>query len=160
LNQQKINALLTPLETVACIIAAAGHDVGHLALSNKFLVTTRHPISILYNDVSVLQMMTCSRTFGLLAKEENNFVADLPVEEQVLLRNIVFKLIIATDMERHIEYVSMLRAQISSKKEIFKIEEKLVIYQIAMKCADLGHCAKKLNLHVYWTDKLMDEYYR
>lgn len=40
----------TDLEVFGTIIAAAGHDVNHLGLTNNFLINTQAPLAVLYND--------------------------------------------------------------------------------------------------------------
>ena len=41
------------LETLACLLAAAVHDYEHLGLTNGYLVKTRHPRAVVYNDAHV-----------------------------------------------------------------------------------------------------------
>ena len=43
------------MDMLGAIIAAAGHDVGHPALTNRFLINSRDQIAIRYNDQSVLE---------------------------------------------------------------------------------------------------------
>lgn len=50
-------------EALYGIIASLAHDIGHPAFTNRFLVNTRDDIAVLYNDISVLENMHCSRTF-------------------------------------------------------------------------------------------------
>jgi 3',5'-cyclic-nucleotide phosphodiesterase len=39
-------------------------------------------------------------------------------------------------------------------------EDKLLLWRIVMKCADLGHCAKPTDLHKKWAYRVMEEMYR
>ena len=39
-----------PLTTLACYLAAVIHDLGHLGLTNDFLVNTANLLAIRYND--------------------------------------------------------------------------------------------------------------
>jgi hypothetical protein len=45
-----INDYLTNLEVLGVIISSLSHDVGHIALTNRYLVASRHKIAIKYND--------------------------------------------------------------------------------------------------------------
>ena len=40
---------------MAILVAAAIHDVDHPGVNNKFLITVRHGLATLYNDISVLE---------------------------------------------------------------------------------------------------------
>eukprot|EP00913_Durusdinium_trenchii_P002266 g2092.t1 len=42
------------------LIAAAGHDLGHLGVNNQFLVETNHDVAVKYNDRSPLENMHCA----------------------------------------------------------------------------------------------------
>jgi hypothetical protein len=51
----------------AVILAAAVHDLGHPGVNNAFLVRTRDPQALTYNDRSVNEMMHASLAFKLAA---------------------------------------------------------------------------------------------
>jgi len=40
---------------MAILVAAAIHDVNHPGVNNQFLITVRHSLATLYNDISVLE---------------------------------------------------------------------------------------------------------
>ena len=56
---------MTDEELLACIIAAAVHDVGHFGVNNKYLITESHPLAITYNDISVLEVRQISSSLRL-----------------------------------------------------------------------------------------------
>jgi len=43
------------LETVSSLIAAGIHDVDHPGVNNFYLVNTKSPLAVVYNDKSVLE---------------------------------------------------------------------------------------------------------
>lgn len=45
-----LNERLTELEKIALFIATAIHDLAHPGLNNAFLLATKSPLSIIYND--------------------------------------------------------------------------------------------------------------
>lgn len=48
--------VLTPLDVLAGLVAAACHDYDHNGKNNAFHVATQSPLAILYNDQSVLSV--------------------------------------------------------------------------------------------------------
>lgn len=65
LEKDRLKALLEPLEAAAALVAAAAHDVDHPGTSSAFLCNARHPLAVLYNDVSVLEFHHAALTFKL-----------------------------------------------------------------------------------------------
>ena len=66
--------MLSPLELLAAIIAGLGHDVGHPALTNKFLISVRDEIALTYNDKSVLENMHISKVYSILKMDVCNIM--------------------------------------------------------------------------------------
>jgi hypothetical protein len=56
---------LSRLERFAIILAAAVHDLGHPGVNNAFLVKTRAPMALTYNDRSVNENMHACLAFSL-----------------------------------------------------------------------------------------------
>ena len=61
---------ITELELGAIYIAGAWHDFEHPGLNNLFLVESRLPWAIEYNDKSPLENHHIAATFGTIQKEE------------------------------------------------------------------------------------------
>lgn len=60
---------MSKLERFAIILASAVHDLGHPGVNNAFLVRSRDPQALLYNDRSVNEMMHASLAFRLAAEK-------------------------------------------------------------------------------------------
>ena len=61
-----LQEVFTGLETMAALVAAAIHDVGHPGRTNQFLVNTNHELALLYNDNSVLENHHLAITFKVM----------------------------------------------------------------------------------------------
>ena len=68
-------------------------------------------------------------------------------------------MVLATDMEKHFPVLGSFRTSLSKMGEpkLDKTNTKLLLLQIAMKAADLSHAAKKLEIHLKWTQELTNE---
>ena len=110
LTLSSLHLVLPRLEVFALLVASLGHDVGHLGVTNPFLVRTRHELAMRYNDVSPLENMHCSLLFEILSKEECNLFVGLSASDWVEARKVIIATIMATDMLKHYGLVS--RAQV------------------------------------------------
>ena len=48
-NQSRFNDYIQDYEILAGIIAMLGHDVAHPGVTNRFLINTKHPLSLTCN---------------------------------------------------------------------------------------------------------------
>lgn len=53
---------------VCSILAAVAHDVGHPGKTNAFLQNSYHPLSIIYNDASILENFHTSLLFRIMSE--------------------------------------------------------------------------------------------
>lgn len=152
---------LTDIEILALVVATLGHDVGHQALTNRYLVANRDQLAITYNDVSVLENMHSSFTFAIMQEESKNIFKPLDSEKWILARKVVIKMILATDMSRHFELLGQFTAGhvAGQTTNLSKLEERITVLEIAIKCGDIGHAAKSLELHEKWTLLVCEEFF-
>jgi len=96
------------LEIFAVLVAALGHDVGHLGLSNAYLVSTHHELALRYNDASPLENMHCSLLYAILMEGDGqrNVFAELTKDQWLDVRRIIIKCILSTDMSHHFAMIT------------------------------------------------------
>lgn len=111
MENSKIIHYCTELDVLGWIIAAAGHDVGHPALTNRFLINSRDNIAIRYNDQSVLEQMHCCITFGLLQEKKNDILANFSWEDWQVIRKVIVDMILGTDMSKHFDMLGNFRGR-------------------------------------------------
>lgn len=152
---------LNPLDLLGSIVAGLGHDASHPSLTNKFLVVNRDDIAITYNDRSVLENMHASKCFEIMEKTGCNLLESLITDDWISIRKIIISMIMDTDMARHFELLGKFRSRTSTLGDINleKSEDREVVMCMAIKCADLGHSAKIIELHEKWTALICEEFF-
>jgi hypothetical protein len=155
-----LSSYFTSLEILGCVLACLAHDMGHPALTNRFLIGTKDDIALRYNDFSVLEMMHIAVLFEMMKDEEKNIVKHLSDADWQTVRKQIIEMILATDMSRHFELIGRFRALTDQGLEVLgKYETRLDVYKQTLKCADVGHAAKSVELHERWTSLICEEFF-
>lgn len=63
-----IRAAVSDLECYALLLAALAHDLEHPGVNNAYLIKSRDPLAITYNDISVLENRHAACLFELVAR--------------------------------------------------------------------------------------------
>lgn len=157
------------LEWMGCLVAAAIHDFEHQGVNNAFLTQIHDPRSLLYNDQHVNENHHVAAAFEVLRKSDCNFLDRLPESDYRLFRKIVVGLVLSTDMVDNFKITSAFKnavkaARTGTSDTIAFIpvtqEDALLGFQMAIKCADVGHLSLPWPTHMIWVKRLKDEYFR
>jgi len=105
----KNNILLSWLEEYALLVSAVCHDIGHLGVTNDYLVQTSSELAICYNDTSPLENMHCARLFEIVTAENSAIFSMLSKAQYKEARNICIEAILHTDNKHHVECVRRLQ---------------------------------------------------
>lgn len=157
--QSNLCKSISPQDSVVSIIASLGHDVGHPGVTNRFLINSKDLLALQYNDISVLENMHCSTIYSLLEQQQNNFLTDVPYEEWLRMRKLMIDMILETDMSRHFEIMNKFRGKLLAFS-LDNADDKGMVLGMGLKCADIGHSAKDLELHNKWTQLVCEEFFR
>ena len=157
----EIRRFSSQFDVVCLLISALGHDVGHPGVTNRFLIASRDKIAIQYNDVSVLENMHCSIIFSLLANEEFDILAEIGNGDWANCRSLIIYMILDTDLSKHFEICARFkaRASVGNGLNLENLDDKVVVYSMALKCSDIGHSAKCRELHLRWTALVLEEFF-
>ncbi|OMJ91258.1 hypothetical protein SteCoe_6236 [Stentor coeruleus] len=149
------------LDIMTGIVAALGHDAGHPARNNRFLVITKHEIAIQYNDISVLEMLHTSTLFQIILKPESGIFSNLTSDQWNLARKLIIEMILATDMSKHFELLGQFRGKYKTPEsfELTNNDMKIELFRLIIKAADIGHAAKSIDLHNNWCRRVVEEFY-
>jgi hypothetical protein len=70
-------------------------------------------------------------------------------------------LVLATDFAQHIELLALFKSKIAAGGfDRQRVEDRRLLMQIALKCADISHTAKAKQLHLEWTSRITEEFFR
>ena len=146
-SNSTITALLKPFDALTLLISAIGHDVGHPGVNNAFLVALKAPLAQLYNDNSVLEAFHCAAYSQILRRY-------WPVAfEDVELRKLLIKSILATDMGVHHKYMTdlgNLQVKLHDNKGTDGWSPQVLEECKTLACGLLIKCADISNVVCYW----------
>ncbi|GMF15608.1 unnamed protein product [Phytophthora lilii] len=162
----------------SALIAAAIHDVNHPGVNNAFLVATTAPLAIKYSDDSVLERMHLAEAFQTCTKDGCDIFEAFPPDLRRQSRLQIISMVLATDLSGHLTHVNRLKSKLyavhpaSSDVSIngeemsepagtpcFLLPDELVL-QTVMMMADVGHAMKSFPLHLAWSERVAEEFFR
>uniref|UniRef100_A0A8C4RQD3 Phosphodiesterase n=1 Tax=Erpetoichthys calabaricus TaxID=27687 RepID=A0A8C4RQD3_ERPCA len=152
------------LELMALYVAAAMHDYDHPGRTNAFLVATNAPQAVLYNDRSVLENHHAAAAWNLfLSQQEFNFLVNLDHVEFKRFRFLVIEAILATDLKKHFDFLAEFNAKVNDVNspgiDWTNENDRLLVCQVCIKLADINGPAKERELHLKWTEGIVNEFY-
>ncbi|KAK1891300.1 cGMP-inhibited 3'5'-cyclic phosphodiesterase B [Dissostichus eleginoides] len=152
------------LELMALYVAAAMHDYDHPGRTNAFLVATNASQAVLYNDRSVLENHHAASAWSLyLSRPEFNFLVNLDHVEFKRFRFLVIEAILATDLKKHFDFLAEFNAKVNDVNspgiDWTNENDRLLVCQVCIKLADINGPAKVRDLHLKWTEGIVNEFY-
>ncbi|MGH0165136.1 UNVERIFIED_CONTAM: hypothetical protein FKN15_060237 [Acipenser sinensis] len=159
-----LSANIPALELMALYVAAAMHDYDHPGRTNAFLVATSAPQAVLYNDRSVLENHHAASGWNLfMSRPEYNFLVNLDHAEFKRFRFLVIEAILATDLKKHFDFLSAFNSKVNEDIgpgiDWSNENDRLLVCQMCIKLADINGPAKCKDLHLQWTEGIVNEFY-
>uniref|UniRef100_A0A3Q1HVP6 Phosphodiesterase n=1 Tax=Anabas testudineus TaxID=64144 RepID=A0A3Q1HVP6_ANATE len=156
--------LIPGLELMALYVAAAMHDYDHPGRTNAFLVATSAPQALLYNDRSVLENHHAASAWNLfMSRPEYNFLVNLEHVEFKRFRFLVIEAILATDLKKHFDFLTEFNAKVGDEGvsgiNWNNENDRLLVCQMCIKLADVNGPLKCKELHLQWTEGIVNEFY-
>lgn len=108
---RRLQLPVTPLHLFSALLAGAVHDVNHPGMNNAYLVTTSSPLAIKYSDDAVLERMHLAEAFQAATKEGCNIFEGFPKELKRQSRQMIIKMVLATDLSGHLKHVNRLKSK-------------------------------------------------
>ncbi|XP_019934268.2 cGMP-inhibited 3',5'-cyclic phosphodiesterase 3A isoform X1 [Paralichthys olivaceus] len=159
-----MSGLIPALELMALYVAAAMHDYDHPGRTNAFLVATSAPQAVLYNDRSVLENHHAASAWNLfMSRPEYNFLVNLDHVAFKRFRFLVIEAILATDLKKHFDFLAEFNAKVgddpSTGIDWSNENDRLLVCQMCIKLADINGPLKCKDLHLQWTEGIVNEFY-
>ncbi|XP_014859086.1 PREDICTED: cGMP-inhibited 3',5'-cyclic phosphodiesterase A-like [Poecilia mexicana] len=159
-----LSGLIPALELMALYVAAAMHDYDHPGRTNAFLVATSAPQALLYNDRSVLENHHAAAAWNLfMSRPEFNFLVNLEHVEFKRFRFLVIEAILATDLKKHFDFLAEFNAKVGDEGvsgiDWTNENDRLLVCQMCIKLADVNGPLKNKELHLQWTEGIVNEFY-
>lgn len=169
----------SPIDHLACVLAAAVHDVGHPGKTNDFQIATGSELALRYNDKSVLESMHSALAFEVMKRRKSCDWFDLVHSEyrradgQVVntkkyIRKCMVTMVLATDMTQHNDHVTELKNFTNERDEGVKSQgaaagqpkdQKLQIMSCLLHAADISNPTKSRSVAMKWTLRVLDEFW-
>ncbi|KAJ3340441.1 High affinity cAMP-specific 3',5'-cyclic phosphodiesterase 7A [Gonapodya sp. JEL0774] len=161
LGLDTIATQMTSLELLAAYVAAIIHDYDHPGVNNNFLINSRHPKSVLYNDRSILENHHAASAFSVLAEPQNDFLENLSPADYKALRATAIDMVLATDLSHHFAILSSFKAKIAARNFDWRTvtEDRKLLLQLAIKMGDVSNPAKPWYLYSKWVDRIFEEFF-
>jgi len=160
LRKTGVHMFLCNVDILGILVSALCHDINHPGHCSDFELKTDSKLSLLYNDVSVLENMHAHETFMLLQDEEFNIFAKLEKVDQKELRKIIINAILATDMTHHKNFTTKLGEK-PSVEEAFDVEDasaRQFLVDVFVHAADISAQVYAWEIAFKWEDRINREF--
>lgn len=152
--QEAQPTLLSDLQVVAALVAAMVHDTDHPGVMNNFLVATRHPLAVLYNQQSVLENHHIATAMALASRPELDWISPLPASEQAELRKVMIELVLATDPTTHMPFMKRFMEDVAAQTVT-----PMQAMAAMLKGADISNPTRPLSVYAVWVEGIMKEFF-
>ncbi|ORX71677.1 HD-domain/PDEase-like protein, partial [Anaeromyces robustus] len=150
---------LTSEEIFSILVAAFIHDFKHPGVNNHFLIETSDDLALLYNDQSVLENYHLASSFLLM--DQFNFLSNMTEEMKNYVKEIIISMVLATDMFYNTFWTKKFSDKVNQGTLNFSNkEDKLLLLNVFIKCADVGNPVKPLDLYLLWVKMISEEFFQ
>ena len=146
----------------AAIIAALAHDVGHMGVSNNYLIKVGHNLAITYNDKSPLECMHSATLFQLMRLDGCNILehSNINPAERTAMRSIIIDMILSTDMKNH---AALLNSADTVLEEDTNVHGKAgmtgLLLELVMHASDISNGCSPTPVALQWATRIQEEFW-
>ncbi|KAK8888732.1 hypothetical protein M9Y10_033466 [Tritrichomonas musculus] len=154
--------VFTKFELLGFLVSAICHDANHDGFTNTYNEKAETPLGILYKNQSVMETHHCTVAITVMSKEECNLFSNLNSDQFKNMWNLIFQLILITDMAKHFNFLKEISADLDKDGhyDMTKPENRLKVMQLILKCGDISNVSRPFELADKWCDVLCEEFFR
>jgi len=157
----KPNCVLQEQELLSGLLAASIHDFEHPGLNNNYIIRTKHPMSIRYNDISVLENHHVSAGFIAMMSVEPDPLGHCTEAQYREIRSMIISMVLSTDMAHHFVELSAFKNKLNTKGfPTSKSEDKQILLNIMLHSSDISNPTRLLHIYLKWVPRVMEEFFR
>eukprot|EP00798_Chlamydomonas_sp_ICE-L_P003764 gene3764-13825_t len=155
--EKSIASKLTDLETLALVVAAIVHDVGHPGVTNAFHVTTNSDTSYCYHDNSVNENSHLFVAFKILSDPAYNFLTELPDTDFRYVRRLIINTVLSTDMSFHMGLLKSFPTTISlhgTDIDKWDCEARMQLLKYVLHAVDISNPGRPWERCLQWAKNI------
>ena len=157
----KIDSLINLDSKSKCAVylSCICHDYKHPGFSNNYLIETKNPIALQFNDESVLENMHISETFKLINADDNfNIFENFKNEDYKTFRKQMISCVLGTDMVNHNNSINFMKNCL--QKDSAETEgDKQEYMNLLAHSSDISNPTKKFDTYYRWAKLTVQEFY-
>ena len=143
------------------LFAAAVHDYEHPGVTGGFLVRTRHPLAVRYNDVAVLENHHVSAAFHLMMTEGGEVFGSLSEREWSGVRKMMILMVLSTDAASHFGDLALFKTKVGAGRTAGGFpanhaEDKQILMGSLLRAADMSNAARGNESYVRWVQRVLN----
>ena len=160
LTTSRLQALLSPFDQLALLIACLCHDVDHPGTTNGFQIAVDSGLARVHNEVAVLENHHAFVTCEMLRHPQANFLSAFSVLQLRQFRKLVIAAILATDMAVHFDLCRQFArldpdlARYDSAKE----EDRQLVLNLVTHSSDLSAQVMDFGIASLWESRVTAEF--
>jgi len=157
---------LLPIDLLYLVLSAAAHDLGHVGVTNQYLVDSLHPLALAYNDQAVQEHYHSASFFSILRDPSCNVFERFSRSEFSEARQFIVDAILATDMKKHLSMVSNIQTLHETKinkRTWFSPQvraDRLALLELILHSSDVANPSKIWKYAFKWAEAIRDEWFR
>jgi len=146
-----------PLDVLVLLLSAICHDLDHPGLNNGFLIASKSPLAMIYNDQSVLENYHTTTMFSVLAHPETDLFLRHTPENKRELRQRFIKCVVSTDMGKH--FAILRETDRLDEVDTSDEGEMQLLLNLLLKCCDVSNEVRPFHVSRRWAQNLLDEFF-